>query len=73
MQRSLSENQSINYNTIYITPERGGVLREDNDDEQNITNDADLVLHTGSQNQFNQFKQQVVYHYRLLKAIVCSR
>ncbi len=70
IQGSLGENQRVNFTTSYITPERGGILQEDSGEEQNIINDSNRLFNTRRQDQFNQFKQQTVYHYRLLKEMV---
>lgn len=67
---SLSNNHKATYNTAYITPERGGVLIENSGEEQGIINDKDRLSNTRRQNQLSLFKQQTVYHYRLLKEMV---
>jgi predicted ATPase len=53
--------------TQYITPERGGSLKYASHIEQNISNDPAWLVHSRRANQFEQFRQQTVYQYRLLE------
>lgn len=56
----------------YITPERGGRLQYQPNVEQNILNDTNWLSQSRRANQFIQFREQSMVHYRKLE-LLCLR
>ncbi|MBI3888641.1 ATP-binding protein [Candidatus Nomurabacteria bacterium] len=51
----------------YITPERGGILKEDANISTSIKSDARWTPNTRNHNQFTKFKEQTIFRYESLQ------
>jgi energy-coupling factor transporter ATP-binding protein EcfA2 len=55
------------WKTTYITPERGGMLVYQPNVEANIASNNRWLADSRRANQFNQFREQTLYQYRMLE------
>jgi len=58
------------FNTKYITPERGGTLKYDPGVDQNIANNVDWMTNDRRKNRADQFRQQSAAQFRNLEVLV---
>lgn len=61
---------SKNFNTKYISPERGGTLKYDSQVDNNIFNNDNWLSDTRRQNRAEQFRQQSSAQFRNLETMV---
>lgn len=65
-----SIDQSGQFNTKYITPERGGTLKYDPNVEHNISNNPNWLIDTRRKNRAENFRQQSTAQFRNLEVMV---
>lgn len=61
---------SVDVNTKYVTPERGGSLKPDPNLENNINNNEGWLAEVMRKNRFEKFREQSAYQFRNLETLV---
>lgn len=62
--------ESKQFNTKYISPERGGTLKYDPNVELNMSNNENWIIHDRRKNRTEQFRQQSTAQFRNLEVMV---
>lgn len=61
---------SSDFNTKYISPERGGILRYDAGVDQNMSVNDNWIINDRRKNRTEQFRQQSIAQFRILEVMV---
>ncbi|MFM1704797.1 ATP-dependent nuclease [Aeromonas salmonicida] len=61
---------ALNFNTKYISPERGGSLKYDPNVDLNMSNNDDWIVYDRRKNRTEQFRQQSTAQFRNLEVMV---